>query len=246
MICIYSYTGCVTDTLTPRYYAIEQALRQRIRDLPAHTPLPSESQLCAEFGVSRMTARGAVTRLVNAGLVYRESGRGTFVAPPASNRRADSLVRFTEQMRRAGRTAKSKLVGTSVRAATDAERTALRPGRNGVIEIRRVRLTDGIPITVETAVFAATLTALLDDDLTGSVHTALVRLGRVPTSGHATVTAEPATAEDADLLGISVGSAVLVERRLIKDQHGHPLELTESRYAGDRYGLDVVFDVDQS
>jgi GntR family transcriptional regulator len=232
--------------VAPRYHAIEQTLRQRIRDLSAHAPLPSESQLCVEFGVSRMTARGAVTRLVDAGLVYRESGRGTFVAPPASNRRADSLVRFTEQMRRAGRVATSQLIGTSVRAATAAERTDLRPGKNGVVEIRRVRLADETPIAVETAIFAATLTALLDDDLTGSLHAALVRLGRVPSSGHATVTAECATAEDAELLDIPTGSAVLVERRLIKDQHGHPLERTESRYVGDRYGLDVVFDVDHS
>jgi GntR family transcriptional regulator len=66
----------------------------------------------------------------------------------------------------------------------------------------------------------------------------------VPTSGHATIAAEHATAEDVDLLDVPAGSAVLIERRLIKDQHGHPLERAESRYAGDRYGLDVHFDVD--
>jgi hypothetical protein len=31
---------------------------------------------------------------------------------------------------------------------------------------------------------------------------------------------------------------------LILDQHGVPLELTESRYVGARYGLDVDFDVE--
>ncbi|ADD42673.1 GntR family transcriptional regulator [Stackebrandtia nassauensis] len=236
----------MAETQTPRYHAIEQALRQRIRDLPAHTALPSESRLSAEFGVSRMTARGAVTRLVNAGLVYRMSGRGTFVAPPPSNRRADSLIRFTEQMRRSGRTATSRLLGTDTRAATEAERTDLRPGKNGVIEIRRIRLADATPIAVETAVFSATLSRLLDTDLSVSLHTQLARLGRVPTSGHATVTAESATVTDADLLDIPAGSAVLVERRLINDQHGHPLERTESRYAAERYRLDVVFDVDQT
>ena len=228
----------------PRYQEIEQALRQRVRELPVHAPVASESRLSAEFGVSRMTARAAVTRLVDAGLVYRESGRGTFVAPPPSNRRADSLVRFTEQMRRTGRVAVTRLIGTGTRAATDAERTALRPGNGGVIEVRRVRLADGTPIAVETAVFPAALSALLGGDLTASMHQALADLGRVPTTGHATVTAEPATAEDADLLDIPAGSAVLVERRLIADQHGHPLERTESRYAGARYGLDVIFDVD--
>ncbi len=230
--------------MTARYLAIEHAVRRRIRDLPAHAPVDSESRLAAEFSVSRMTARAAVTRLVDAGLVYRESGRGAFVAPPTSNRRADSLVRFTEQMRRAGRTASSRVLGTAVRSATDTERAALRPGRRGVIEVRRLRLADRVPIAVETAVFPAALAGLLDADLTGSMHQALSELGRVPTSGHATVTAEKATVGDARLLDVTAGSAVLVERRLITDQHGHPLERTESRYAGCRYGLDVVFDVD--
>ncbi|MGK5742103.1 GntR family transcriptional regulator [Micromonospora sp. URMC 103] len=230
----------------PRYQAIEQALRQRIRDLAPHAPVTSESQLAIEFGVSRMTARGAVTRLVNAGLVYRESGRGAFVAPPQPNRRADSLVRFTEQMRREGKAATSRLISTKTRAATASENAELRPGRNGVIEVRRVRLADGTPIAVETAVFTAALSALLKADLTASMHAALVRLGRVPSSGRATVTADCATSDDANLLQVPLASPVLVERRLIDDQHGHPLERTESRYAGNRYGLDVLFDVDQS
>ena len=37
---------------------------------------------------------------------------------------------------------------------------------------------------------------------------------------------------------------MLVERRLILDQLGRPLERTESRYAADRYGLDVGFSVE--
>jgi GntR family transcriptional regulator len=38
------------------------------------------------------------------------------------------------------------------------------------------------------------------------------------------------------------GEPLLVERRLIRDQDGAPLEWTESRYVGARYGLDVDFD----
>jgi len=53
-----------------------------------------------------------------------------------------------------------------------------------------------------------------------------------------------ATPEDALLLDVSEGAALLVEKRVIHDQDGRPLELCESRYAGDRYGLDVQFDVE--
>ena len=43
---------------------------------------------------------------------------------------------------------------------------------------------------------------------------------------------------------MKLGAPLLVERRLILDEQAVPLELTESRYVGSRYGLDVDFDVE--
>ena len=46
------------------------------------------------------------------------------------------------------------------------------------------------------------------------------------------------------LLTMRAGDPLLVERRVIFDQDDRPLELTESRYAGERYGLEVDFVVE--
>ncbi len=79
---------------------------------------------------------------------------------------------------------------------------------------------------------------------TASLHELLAGEGVVPRSGRATITAQSATAPEARRLDVARGAALLVERRVISDADGHPVELTESRYVAGRYGLDVHFDVE--
>jgi GntR family transcriptional regulator len=119
-------------------------------------------------------------------------------------------------------------------------------GTDKVFAVRRVREADGEPVALETAVFPATRAeALAGRDLQDvSLFAALTEAGHAPSAGTAHLRAERATAEDAKLLGVPKGEPLLVERRLIDDQHGVPLELTESRYVGTRYGLDVDFEVE--
>jgi GntR family transcriptional regulator len=231
----------------PRYYEIEQALRTRIAELKPDDPLPSDAMLCDEFGVSRMTARNAVQRLSQEGLVYRVPGRGTFVAEPPVHRQAGNLLSFTEEMRRRGREPSSRVLAREVRepGPAEASRLQLAPGAQ-VVALRRLRVADDEPVAIEEAVFPAVVAPLvLDADLERrSLHDTLVEGGHVPTMGRARLGAEAAGAEDAELLHVPVGSPLLVEKRVIHDQDGRPLELCESRYAGARYGLDVQFDVE--
>ena len=228
----------------PRYFEIEQSLRERAAGLQPDSPLPSEAQLCEEFGVSRMTARAAVQRLVQDGLVYRIPGRGTFVAASRANRTAGHVLSFSDEMRRKGRTPSSRVIEHRRRRASAEEQRRL--GVSEVVVLRRVRLADGKPLAVERAVFPAErVGAALDGDLERrSLFQTLVSAGLVPTTGTAALAAEAASAEDARLLRMRKGAPLLVERRLIHDQDGNPLEWTESRYVGSRYGIDVDFDVE--
>lgn len=234
-------------SFAPRYREIEQALRERIAALRPGDRLPSDADLCAEFGVSRMTARNAMERLVEEGLVIRDPGRGSFVAEPPSHRRADSLMSFSREMRRQGRVPSSRLLGCGSRDVGTQEAVELRLATGEpVVEVRRIRLADGRPIAIEQAVLAGrTAAAVLASDLVdGSLHETLMAAGFIPTKGQATIWAEAASDEDAALLEVPRGSPLLVERRVILDQRGRPLERTESRYAADRYALDVGFSVE--
>lgn len=233
--------------VVPHWRRIELALRDRIDGLQPGAPLPSDATLCREFGVSRMTARNAVARLVEDGLVVRVSGRGTYVAEPPAHRRADRLLTFSHEMRRRGRRPWSRLLAREIRPSTPDEASALgiRPSEP-VVVVRRVRCADDEAVALETAVLIAPVAAvvLAADVEQGSLHEALAKAGWHLRRGSATIGAAAATAEDARLLDLRRGDPLLVERRVIADGHGRRVEATESRYPADRYGLDVQFDVE--
>ncbi len=233
----------------PRYREIEQALRARIASLRPGQRLPSDADLCAEFGVSRMTARHAMSQLAEEGLVRRDPGRGTFVTEPPTHRRANFLMTFSHEMRRQGRVPTSRIVARNVRPPTESERNEFHLTRGGdVVELRRVRLADGRPVALEHAVLTSRCveTVLAADLAGGSLHEALISAGMVPSRGKSSIRAEAAGADDAELLGVALGEPMLVERRIIFDQRGRPIERTKSRYAADRYGLNVGFSVEDS
>ena len=214
------------------------------------TRCPSDAMLCEEFGVSRMTARNAVQRLTQEGLVYRVPGRGTFVAEPPVHRQAGSLLSFTEEMRRRGREPSSRVL------ARERPRAAPRRGRRGSSSSRPWRSSPcaacGWPTTSRWRSRRPSSRPILAPLLQRadlehrSLHDTLVEGGHVPTMGRARLGAEAAGPEDAELLDVALGSPLLVEKRVIHDQDGNPLELCESRYAAERYGLDVQFDVELS
>lgn len=79
----------------PLYFLVEQRLRQSIDDgsIPPGAMLPTEADLCKQHGVSRITVRRALERLVSQGVVARRQGVGTFVNRPPSK-----LVQLTASL----------------------------------------------------------------------------------------------------------------------------------------------------
>src|SRR6202034_2713134 len=89
--------------------------------------LPTEHDLAAWFGVSRMTLRHALAELARRGLVTRAVGRhgGTFVAAPKLEQELNTLAGFSEQLRRHGMVAGARVLSASLHPPGPAARAAL-------------------------------------------------------------------------------------------------------------------------
>jgi GntR family transcriptional regulator len=217
-------------------------VRDYLRSLVTHElavgdAIPSERLLCERFGVSRMTVRQAVDALVVDGLLEREQGRGTFVAPTKMDLEV-RLSSFGEEMRRRGMEPSSKvLVAEEVPATSDiADALELLPGEL-VFYLHRVRYADGEPMAIEQTWLPSRLApGLFEGGAPDSIYGELRLRGLDPDWGEDTVAAAEVDAQDAELLGLRTGRAVL---RLTRRTFAGEIACTYSRssYRADRYVL---------
>ena len=104
-----------------------------IEQLGVGEAIPSERQLSADLGVSRLTVRAALDDLVREGYLVRRRGAGTFVSEPKIAQEL-TMTSFTEDMRRRGmvpasRTLELRIVAGRRAARPHPARLALRAGR---------------------------------------------------------------------------------------------------------------------
>src|SRR6478672_621334 len=117
-----------------------------IERLTVGEPIPSERQLSADLGVSRLTVRAALDELVREGYLVRRRGSGTFVSKPKIAQEL-TMTSFTDDIRRRGMSPGSRTLELNVVAA------GARLGRllhvspsEPVVVAKRLRLADDEPM----------------------------------------------------------------------------------------------------
>jgi len=82
------------QSVIPLYHQLKEILKDKIEKgkFREGNLIPSEREICEIYEVSRITARQAILDLVNDGLLYREGGRGTFVASKTEKKLTIALV----------------------------------------------------------------------------------------------------------------------------------------------------------
>ena len=236
-----SAVGWPRSPATTKRAQVRSVLQQLIDgELRSGDAIPSERVLVARLGVSRVTVRQAIADLVEAGVLERVHGKGTYVTGP----QVDSwlhLTSFSREMRDRGLVPATVVLAASEQPADDdiADALRIRPGWP-VIRVERLRTAEGTPMAYEVGHYPSTLfPGLLQRELNSLYDVFASEYGVVVTSGEQTVRAESADAHQARILGIPKRAPLLVQER-ITYAGDRVIEHSTSWYRADRYRIHMA------
>jgi GntR family transcriptional regulator len=229
------------DTRIPMYAQLKASLLADITSgkYAAGRRIPAEPELCAAYGVSRITVRKAINELVDKGYLLKKQGKGTFVRRHVIDRKIEYVMGFTESLEKAGYQASSEVLERRMIPADEdlASQLGVTPG-DDVLYIQRLRKGDDIPVMLENNFFPADRFAFLEQaDLTGSLYRLLAdRHGIQPISPKTTkLSLALADADLAKRMLVVVGTPFFEVRTLICDQNDRPVHVGHQYYLGELY-----------
>jgi GntR family transcriptional regulator len=210
--------------------------------------IPSERQLSADFGVSRLTVRAALDDLVREGYLVRRHGSGTFVSEPKIAQEL-TMTSFTDDMRSRGLSPASETLDLrTVSAGARLGRLLRVSPSEPVLVAERLRLADGESMAIETVhIRAAQVPGLTSQDLEERSFYELLRdrYGIVVVGGEQTIEPTVTDEYESQALGIPLHSPAFRFERVTHSREGEIVEFVESIYRGDRYRLVTTLSIPQ-
>lgn len=228
----------------PRYVDIRRAIEDRIisGELQPGDRIPSEIELVAEHGVSRMTVNKALSSLADAGLVVRRRRSGSFVASPKSQETILEIHDIKSEVLNTGHRYRHAVLARQSRVATPVERARLAlPSKGRVLALSIQHFADDRPFVLEDRLISiAAVPEAMTVDF-GEVPPGTWLLERIPwTDARHTIRAINASSKTAGLLDLPIGTACLVIDR-VTWRSGAPVTSVRLTYPGDRHELSARF-----
>ena len=234
------------SSFAPKYYRIYQDLLDKLNDgeFGAGERFPSEYELVKQYGVSRGTVLQAIKLLIQKGYLVREQGKGTFVSHKTIHQDPESLMGFTELMRKHNMRPSGRVFTNEVIPAPQSIRQIMElEEARQVVHLIRVRYGDEEPLIIEQSYFNYDcFEPLLEENLEDSSIYELLYKKTSHRLGEARQTIEATTVGpfEQQHLNLATGTPLLVIKRLIKLLDGTIFQYSEDIYRSDRISFSTV------
>lgn len=227
------------DIPIPLYYQIKTHLREHVEMCADGDLIPTETELCEHFAVSRPTVRQAINGLVNEGCLRRRKGKGTFVVKQKLQR--DFLLTFEtydQEIIDHGRTPRTRILSVQRTHATEHVAYNLQiPTDSWIYTLRRVRYTDDTPLMMVTSYLPADLLPDFDKDSNAisNLHLRMERhYGYRLQRATRAIEAVASTEMEAPVLQIPVGSPLQYIETRVYLENDRCIEFSNAWYRGDQ------------
>ncbi len=220
----------------PLYMQIKEMLVTKVSagEWAPGSIIPSEIRLAQELNVSQGTVRKAISELVEANVLVRRQGKGTFVTNHDENR---ALFHFFHIYNNRGTKfmPECETLSCKKKHASRSDAASLEiPDRSEVVRIERIRKLEGTPTIAETITLPAAQFKELDQIPTDELPNMLyelyeTRFGITIHSAEEQLRATSSSKRDAKLLGVEPGSPLLEIVRIAMTLDATPVEIRTSR-----------------
>lgn len=232
----------------PRYLQLAQTLLREIETgkYPVGTQLPTEFQLCEQFGVSRATAREAVKRLVQMGLVVRQPRVGSTVRAQSASAAYRQSAADVGDLYQYAQDTTLVIESSETRQITAREAEMLEgsPGETWLhLKGRRHTQSSPDPICVTELWLHPAFRSIqgISGPLTHAVHAAIEQqFGEVITEVEQEIRAMVLGKAQAEALNAAPRSAALWVARRYRNRLGQLVELAISTHPADRFSYSTV------
>jgi GntR family transcriptional regulator len=235
------------DTSKPLYEQIKEYILHNIHtgEFAPHTRIPSERSLAKQFGVSRLTVSKALKELIQAGRLYVQIGKGTYISEEPFDLQLETLKSFTEEVNDRQQIPTSRVLQAELVPADEHVARQLKlPSGIRVVLLRRVRLVNERPIALEKSLIVASIcpNILTKHDFSQESLYAVLREQYHVLIAYAeqSFEARAASEKEAHYLEITAGDPVLSINRITYTHDDKAVEYVESVYRGDRYKFRAI------